>query len=74
MKSLKITFPPELPEIAGYRVVLALRNAGYRSQSDGYSLFTLAPKHVAQAAIMAAGYGSSVHTISATIMSVLCEE
>ena len=72
MRTIKILFPPDLPEMARCRVVTALRSAGYRSHLDGYSLFTLAPRGVAQAAISAGD--SSLATISATIMSALCEE
>jgi hypothetical protein len=74
MKSLKITFPPDLSETSRCRVVLALRVAGYRSHCDGYSLFTVAPEHIAQVAILAAGYGSSISTISATILTALSAE
>jgi hypothetical protein len=72
MRTIKIPFPVDLPEMARCRVVTALRAAGYRSHLDGYSLFTLAPREVAQAAINAGD--SSLATISATIMSALCAE
>ncbi len=72
MRTIKILFPVDLPEMARCRVVMALRSAGYRSHLDGYSLFTLAPASVAQAAIVAGS--SSPETISATIMSALCAE
>ena len=72
MKTLKILFPSDLPEMARCRVVAALRAAGFRSHLDGYSLFTLAPREVAQAAIVSGD--SSLETISATIMSALCDE
>ena len=72
MKTIKILFPTDLPEMARCRVVTALRAAGYRSHLDGYNLFTLAPASVAQAAIVAAD--SSLATISATVMSALCAE
>ena len=72
MRTIKLLFPADLPEMARCRVVMALRSAGYRSHLDGYSLFTLAPKEVAQAAIIAGD--ASLATISATIMSALCTE
>jgi len=72
MKTVKIPFPVDLPEMARCRVVTALRSAGYRSHLDGHNLFTLAPKEVAQAAIIEGE--SSLATISATIMSALCAE
>jgi len=72
MRTIKILFPSDLQEMARCRVVTALRAAGFRSHLDGYSLFTLAPASVAQAAISAGD--SSLSTISATIMSALCDE
>jgi hypothetical protein len=54
MRTIKILFPVDLPEMARCRVVTALRAAGYRSHLDGYSLFTLAPRDVAQSAIVSA--------------------